>query len=259
MPLERPSQTSRFDRFDVGRSLATGGDSQSWECPEPSHPSVATSEPFGENAPMNQSTRIVGTLIAAFVTAAGCASPWEKNFVANPDLAGQKFAATTAVELRTIPFERYQRYVENEHKRRVESTTAPQDLPREEQLAAKDRLLEALQLRERGDDAEVLGWSEFVADEPLRADSPKLADFGKKVGADYVIVASNYAGQVTRTEERPVTTYSQGFTTFTRGRGRRGAVSNSYSDQTTTWVPMLVTTDEYFYEAVYVRKRRAAE
>jgi len=193
------------------------------------------------------------TLTVSF--AVGCASPWEHNFDRNEDLARSKLPATTSVEIRTIPFERYQRYVETERNRRIESTTAPRDFSPQEKLAEKQRLLETLQIKDPPDQIDVLGWSEFTSDERLNPRDPSLEKFAKRIGADRVVVASTYAGQVTRIEDRPVTSYSQGFTTFTRGRGGRGRTVN-YSDQSTTWVPMQVTRDQFFYEAVFLRQRR---
>jgi hypothetical protein len=208
---------------------------------------------------MNHRILAVLLLIVASISCAGCASPWEKNFEPNPELAGQKLPATTSVEIRTIPFERYQRYVEEERKRRIQSSTAPQDLSAEAHLADKNRLLEALQLKERGDEVAVLGWSEFNTDEKLSLSDPKLRDFAQKIGADIVVIASTYAGQVTRVEDRPVTTYSHGFTTFTHARGRRGTFGGTYSDQTTTWVPVQVTEDQFFYETIFLRSAREAQ
>jgi hypothetical protein len=207
---------------------------------------------------MNTLQKLFGLMILGLIVG-GCASPWEANFDPNSDAVSAKFPASSSVEVRTIPFERYERYVQAERQRRITSTTAPQDLSEQERLAEKGRLLETLQLKDRADEIDVLGWSEFTYDEPLKPNDPKLVDFAKKIGADYVVIASTYTGQVTRTEDRAITTYSQGFTTFRRGRGagRRGAFPSSYSDQTTTWVPVQVTRDQYFYEAVYLRKRRA--
>src|SRR4051794_16161023 len=85
-------------------------------------------------------------LIAFVVTiATGCASPWEKSFRPNPDLHGQKFAGTKTAQIRTLEPERLKKFNDDEHQRRVNSTTAPVDLSPGEKAAAKDRLFEALQ------------------------------------------------------------------------------------------------------------------
>jgi len=196
---------------------------------------------------------IVGLLILS--GAVGCASPWQSSFQPNPVLRGQKFSPSESVQVHSVEFERLQRYAAAEHKLRVESTTAPEDLPASEKSAAKDRLLEALQLKERGDQIEVLGWSEFSDDERLSPNDPKLEQFAKSIGADYVVVSSEYAGKAARTVERPMTTYSNSYVTVAGPRGRRGAVV-SQSDTSTTWVPMNVIEDRFLYSAAFLRKSR---
>ena len=186
----------------------------------------------------------------------GCASPWEANFEANSDLNGRAFEPTQALEVRVIESERLQKYSVDERKRRVESDVALSELPTAERVEAKNRLLETLQLKERGDEAVVLGWSEFMSYERLQTSDERLQKFGKKIGADYVVVASEYAGKVARVIERPMTTYSHGYTT---GSGRRGGRTISYSDSSTTWVPTTEISDQYIYSAAFIRKARPGE
>jgi hypothetical protein len=188
-------------------------------------------------------------LVAIF--SCGCATnPWQKSFQPNPLLEGQKFPPAESVQVRNVEFERLQRYSAQEKKIRVESTTSPADYTPEERAAAKDRLLEALQMRERGDEIEVLGWSEFESTQQLDSRSSMLSDFAKGIGADYVVVSSEYLGRVMTTVDRPLTTYSHVY-----AWGRRGhAYPLSYSD--TTWVPMNVMEDRFLYTAAYLRKMR---
>jgi hypothetical protein len=184
----------------------------------------------------------------------GCASPWEGNFVSNPEVDPRSFSPVDSVEVRRVEFERLQRYAASEKQRRIDSTTAPADLPEEDRTAAKNRLLETLQLRERGDQIELLGWSEFTDVQRLEPEDPRLEKFAKKIGADVVVVASEYAGKVQRTVDRPMTTYSSGYTTVGPGRRGRGPRVVSYSDTSTTWVPMNVIEDQYFYTAAFLRR-----
>jgi hypothetical protein len=188
-------------------------------------------------------------LIAIF--SCGCASnPWQKSFQPNPLLEGQKFPPTDGVQVRNVEFERMQRYAEEEKRIRVESTTSPADYTPEERTAAKNRLLEALQLRERGDEIEVLGWSEVESTQQLDPRSNMLGDFAKSIGADYVVVSSEYLGRVMTTVDRPLTTYSHVYAWGRHGR----AYPLSYSD--TTWVPMNVIEDRFLYTAAYLRKMK---
>jgi hypothetical protein len=195
---------------------------------------------------------IVGMLLA--VSAVGCANPWKANFVPNPALQGQKAPPTESVQIRTVEFERLQRYAASERESRIHSTTAPEDMSAEEKAAAKNRLLETLQLKERGDEIEVLGWSEFSTSEKLDPNSPKLSDFARQLGADYAVVAAEYMGTVARTVERPMTAFSQSYVTVAgpRGHGR----TYTQSDTSTVWVPMNVLEDRFVYTAAFLRKRR---
>jgi hypothetical protein len=204
---------------------------------------------------------LAGWIILASIAwlSGGCASPWQSSFEPNPAIEGRRFGPTESVQIRTVEPQRLQHYAQAERQRRVASSTAPQDLPPEQRLAAKNRLLEALQLQERGDEVEILGWSEFKSFEKLSPRDPRLEKFAKKIGADYVIIAADYAGKVARTIDRPLTTYSHSYVTVPGGRGGRAPRTIVRSDTSTTWVPMTVVEDEYFYTAAFVRKLSPGE
>src|SRR3954471_17284900 len=93
----------------------------------------------------NNKPQIPKLLLAALLlgTLVGCASPWEKSFQPNPELRGQKFQPAADVQVRTVEYERLKKFTDEEHQRRVNSSTAPVDLPASEKMAIKNRLLEA--------------------------------------------------------------------------------------------------------------------
>lgn len=189
----------------------------------------------------------------------GCANPWKESFQRNRDLGTAQFPSTTLQDggIREIEFERLQKYAEAERQRRVASTTAPADLSPDEQRAAKDRLLEALQLPWRGEDATVIGSSQFTSAEPLKPRTDKrLRAFAGKIGADTVVVSSAYLGTAQRMETVPVTSYSRDtYTSHSRdGLGRRVPRTSSYDSSSTTWVPMQVTEERYANHAFFVRR-----
>ena len=186
---------------------------------------------------------------------AGCANPWEGSFQSNPDLDGVKFGPTDVVQIRTIEYERFAQFAEQERQRRIVSTTAPQDMPAAERTAERRRLLEALQVPLDPQDAIVLGSSEFTIAEKLDPYSNQLRQFAMKRGADYAVVTSVYRGPVTTFVREPVTTYSYGY--VPRRAGRRGVGGAfPYSYTSTTWVPVQVTEDAYFFQAFFIRKGR---
>src|SRR4051812_17644296 len=100
------------------------------------------------------------SVIMLLVLGTGCASPWEKDFHANPTLLPKtNYPPAQQVELRVVEFERLANYENNERQARAQSATSPADYTLEQRMEAKNRLLEALQLKERGNEIEILGWS----------------------------------------------------------------------------------------------------
>src|SRR5688572_26820205 len=156
-----------------------------------------------------QSIFTVAAVALFLMLAGGCANPWKEAFEPNPDLGAARYPATASVAVRDVEYERLRQFTDEERQRRIASATAPADRSAQEKLAAKNRLLEALQLPARGDEAIVLGSSQFVSAEPLEpASDKKLRDFARKQGADTVVVSSTYLGQAQRMDTVPVTTYS---------------------------------------------------
>ncbi len=193
-------------------------------------------------------------------SAGGCANPWKEAFEPNPAFGAAKFPPSSGeIAVREVEYERLQKFREGERERRIASPVAPADRSPEEQLAAKNRLLEALQLQARGDDAIVLGSSQFVSAEPLKPTSDKkLRDFARKQGADTVIFSTTYLGQAQRMDQVPVTSYTND--TYIRHsfdrNGRRIPRTETINSSSTTWVPMEVTEDRYAYHAFFIRQAR---
>ena len=182
----------------------------------------------------------------------GCASPWEKNFQANPML-DHKPPPTQDVQLRTVEVERLRNYEDAERKERIESTTSPADFTPEQRLAAKNRLLEALQLRERGDDIQIVGWSRFIDSEPRDPNDPELREFARTIGADVVVTSIGYVGQVSRIVDYPLTSYSNYYTSVHGARRGRGTLYSG-SAYSTVWVPTPVTENQYYHQAVFLHR-----
>jgi hypothetical protein len=115
-------------------------------------------------------------MILPSILLVGCANPWAANFQPNPAYRGRGFPPTESVQVRTIDYERFRRYAERERELSIQSTTAPEDLSADEQLASRKRLLEALQIPDPGDHVMVLGWSEFSTTDKLDPYSKPLRD-----------------------------------------------------------------------------------
>jgi hypothetical protein len=162
------------------------------------------------------------------------------------------------VQVRTIEYERFRQYAERERELRIVSPTAPQDQPTDQRLAARQRLLDALQIPEPADQIIVLGWSEFADLERHDPASRQLANFARRTGADYVVVTQEYQGPVSTIVREPVTTYARGYTTVSPGRRGRPRTL-TYSDTSTTWVPVQVTADSYYHQTFYLRRVRPTD
>jgi hypothetical protein len=186
----------------------------------------------------------------------GCASPWEKNYRPNPIYQDKHFAPTSSVSVRPVEYARVQRYVEQERAFLTASNISPADYNAEQRLAARKRLLEALQISEPPQDLFVLGWSEFTDTERLDPFSKDLRKFAEGAGADIVVVTSVYQGPVTTVVSQPVTTYAHGYGYGGARWGPYGPYGPAgYTDMSTTWVPMPVTEQQYFYQAFFLRRQ----
>jgi hypothetical protein len=196
-------------------------------------------------------------LLLTVALVGGCANPWKDSFERNRDL--QPLAAlpkTQQPALREVEFERLQKFTQEERARRIDSTTAPADLTPEQRVEAKNRLLEALQLPWRGDDADVIGSSQFTSSEELKPHADKrLFDFARGIGAEVIVLASTYLGQTQRFTTVPVTSYTRDTVTYSYDRrGRRVPMTTFYDSSSTTWVPMNVTEDQFVYHAFFIRR-----
>ena len=197
-------------------------------------------------------------LLLPWLLLTGCSNPWKANYQPNPAYRGRAFAPTEHAEVRTIEYERFRLYAERERELSIQSATAPEDLPLAEQLAARKRLLEALQIPDPPEQVVVLGWSDFSTTEKLEPYGKESQDFARQIGADYVVITSAYLGPVATVVREPVTTYSHGYTTVAPDRRGRLRTLN-YSDTSTTWVPVQVTEDAVHYRAFFLRKTRPAD
>ena len=201
--------------------------------------------------------RFAPLLFVLLAVVTGCANPWKDSFERNRDLhAVAPLEKSQQPVLRDVEFERLQKFTQEERGRRIDSTTAPTDLTPEQRVEAKNRVLEALQLPWRNDDAEIIGSSQFTSSEELKPRSDKrLFDFARSIGADVIVLASAYLGQTQRFTTVPVTSYTRDTVTYSYDRrGRRVPMTTFYDSSSTTWVPMNVVEDQFVYHAFFIRR-----
>jgi hypothetical protein len=187
----------------------------------------------------------------------GCASPWEKNFIAE-NWAGETAPAPLAplppaqpVELRSVPWDRVQATLHELDQAAAQSDISPADWPPERKREAKARLLRGLQVSEDPAAVQVIGRSSFRSTNLLRpeaGDAQALESQARRVGATRVVWSRSVLGKTETIVDEPVTTVTNG-TGRWWGRGR----NRTFSETSTTWVPVTVQADEYGYTAFFLR------
>lgn len=199
--------------------------------------------------------------MALVFTSLGCASPWQQFYAPVLGTNAIQFPPTDSVSIRTVEYERMQKYVEKEKQWLASNNKAIEQFTKAERWEVKNRLLEAVRLPERNDAIAMLGFSEFVIGQPQNVNDPRLEAFAKQIGADYAVVTGTFVGQSNKVVSVPVTDYSQSQSTayIYGSRGYVGS-ANIYSSGTTTgWVPMTVAQNQYVYTCMFFRKMRPGE
>jgi hypothetical protein len=138
------------------------------------------------------------------------------------------------------------------------SSVAAEDLTDQDRIAETNRLLDALRIAERSPSVRVIGLSEFTYAEELPVEDPKLADFAKRIGADYVVVTCRYGGKTNQTVMQPVTTFSNANSTaYVTGSNGYSATGYATGQETsTTLVPTQVQRNVFVHSAIFLRRVR---
>ena len=131
--------------------------------------------------------------------------------------------------MRSVEPERLTAYVTDAKQRRLQSNVAVEDLTTQDRIQETNRFLDALRIQDRAPSVRVIGFSEFTFTQSIPLDNPQLADFAKHLGADYVVVACQYAGQANQTVMYPMTTFTnENATANVYGNNGYSAVRDSF-------------------------------
>jgi hypothetical protein len=219
--------------------------------------------------------KMVGLVAAALAPASCGPTLWEQSFrsslhgsaapTASPDsgtglLAGAevpKEQQPTSVLVREIPWERMERVRGELRQQAASSATHPDDWPAEQQLAARAKLLEGLQVPTDPAKTDILGFSEFRTTDTVRppGQDGSLAAFARRIGADRVVWSARVLGKAERVSQEPVTVYRDAHD-WTWDPAERRYRPGAVPDRTTGWVPVVVSTDETAWVAYFLRTRR---
>lgn len=203
---------------------------------------------------------------AALLLAGGCAAnPWAQSFVGIAPGAAEAAAGRNAdsppnndtsppVRVRQIPWSRMTSTVESIEQLAAGTDRHPDEWTPEERRAALATLLRGLQVTESADRVRVIGHSKFSTTDRLRPDQPEgekdLTQFARTIDADTVVWSTAVIGLADRIVQEPVNTYTFG-TRDTFGDRR----SRSYTETSTTWVPVRVQAEQSGFVAYFLRTR----
>jgi hypothetical protein len=191
----------------------------------------------------------IAIVLLACVVLGGCSgSRWEQEFT--PTAAVEPLPGNVPVRVREVDWDRLQSGLDSMRQEAAASDVPESEWTQDKRDAAKARLLRTLQVSADPMSVEVVGRSEFRTTDSLRPDRDgQLAELAKKVGATEVVWSRRHLGKADTIIEEPVNSYS----TVNEWGGRRGR-DRSYSESTTTWVPVVVAADEFAYVAYFLRR-----
>jgi hypothetical protein len=200
--------------------------------------------------------RVLPSLPLALLGACSSPSVWEQTYTPAPDSAVAALAESQPVRVREISWERMQSTLVELDQAASASDVHPENWSDQQKLEARTKLLRGLQFDGPPEHTRVLGRCEFRTTETIQPGGPDrkvLEAFARKEGATDVVWAARVLGRTEKVVEHPVTSFSTG--TFWGGRGSRGRWwDNSYTENSTTWVPMRVPADDTGFIAYFLRR-----
>lgn len=161
--------------------------------------------------------------------------------------------ARARVVIREVPWERIEQVRRELQAEVAASDTHPDEWPADRREAVRAKLLRGLQVSESASAIDILGRSEFSSTDTVRPDDGSLAEWAARIGASRVVWSSRYVGKADKIVSEPVWTHTSGSDSFPRASGRRRW--SSYSENSTTWVPVVVQADQTAWVAYFLRER----
>lgn len=125
----------------------------------------------------------------------GSPNVWERFFRANTRAARSHFDSTTSVQIRICAPEQLSEADRSVNAYYAEKHLAPEDAAADDRLEIKRRILDAFRVRDDPSTIVGLGMSSFEGP-PQDAHGSDLSEFAKSKGADFVVVVSQYLGEV---------------------------------------------------------------
>lgn len=191
--------------------------------------------------------------ILACLTACATGGEWSNHY--QPEVLGRVegtgpvLGEQDDIDIREIAWDRMEAAL-NVERRAGLGDVHPRDWSDEARAPERMALLRELQVPD-STAAMILGRATFASTEV--ATKEQLLDKARKVGANRVIVSTRPLGQREVIRDEPVTTTSTG-TRWSNRRDRDGRYRHeSYSETSTTYVPVVVDADLVQYAAYFLR------
>ncbi|MBM4108206.1 MAG: hypothetical protein FJ255_05265 [Phycisphaerae bacterium] len=192
-----------------------------------------------------------GATLALLLCLTGCANPWRDAFApARPGAPTLERLAGPAI-VREAPWERVGPALERARAAIAADPQHPDDWPIEKRRAFDAPLLEAL--RVNAADFDIVGRSRFTSTTPLDPADGSLARAAAQRGAVMAVWSSRFLGRTERLVSEPVHSYTSGTLSRRDRDGKRR--TETYSETTTTYVPVKVQADEREYIAFFLAPR----
>lgn len=193
---------------------------------------------------------VVATLGLAGVLGGCAASPWESSYNGIA-LKGASLDSGRVI-VRDVPWERYESTQAKLEAMRSQSDVHKDDWSEAKKNEYKALLLQGLQVQGDPAGVEILGSSLFKSTDTVRPNGGELAEFAASIGATRVVWASRGLGKRNVVVREPVWSYSTGSDLF-RDQTDGSRRSSTYTESTTTWVPVVIEAEQTAWIAYYLR------
>lgn len=175
-------------------------------------------------------------------TLGGCATSnqWERSLERGPDQSPG--VNNASVKVRRVAWERIESSLLQLENEAASSDVHPDEWSTDRKLAAKGTLLKGLQVSQPASNVSILGRSQFRTSDEMRNQEPVLESVAHKLGANMVVYSTRYLGKTEKVVDHPV--QSQSWRSGYR-RNRDGDYHpDSWSETTTSWIPIRMSVDE---------------
>lgn len=186
-------------------------------------------------------------------------NPWQQYYVPSKT-TGATYQPRQDVQVRVVALQQFndgsaalKRYFDDRK-------LAPEDMSHADAVETRRLVLDALRVREDPATVAILGFSNFTAPQRMATDDTRLTDFAKGVGADFIVVASEFAGEKDGMGMAPVMSTSSGQASASAWGSGGWANGNAWgSGSSLTWVPVQRKYQQWSAMAMYFRRMTPEE